>query len=43
VTLFPDATNMRPSPLPGSGWRAMLLAALVLATVLTVNIQLAAF
>jgi hypothetical protein len=43
VTLFPDATNMRPSPLPGSGWRAMLLAAFALATVLTVHIQLAAF
>lgn len=43
MTLFPDATNMRPSPLPGSSWRAVLLAALALATVLTVNLQLAAF
>lgn len=42
MTLFPDATNMRPSPLPGSGWRVMLLAALAFAAVLTVNVQLAA-
>jgi hypothetical protein len=43
VNLLPEATNMRPSPLPGSGWRAMLIAALILATILTANLQLAAF